>query len=144
MHGFSFFLIFSFSSLPKTLATHVCSSCLVSTDDKKEDGSKNFFSLLCPILFSRFDRPLTLIFVFNIVFRSIFLGSDFPFGEMKLDECLSLPEMEGSYLKFLGECPNAGVSPSSTIVLLVCILLPLVVVVRRNIFIPRLSEMSIF
>ena len=100
MHGYSFFF---FS--PKHWATHVCSACLVSTDDKKEDGS-----------------------------------SDFPFGEMKLDECLSLPEMEGSYLKFLGECPNAGVSSTSTMVLLLCILLPLVVVVRRNIFIPSLRD----
>ena len=99
--------LFFFS--PKHWATHVCSACLVSTDDKKEDGS-----------------------------------SDFPFGEMKLDECLSLPEMEGSYLKFLGECPNAGVSSTSTMVLLLCILLPLVVVVRRNIYLFLASEMFYF
>jgi len=79
-----------------------CSACLVSTDDKKEDGS-----------------------------------SDFPFGEMKLDECLSLPEMEGSYLKFLGECPNAGVSSTSTMVLLLCILLPLVVVVLFGLYVMK-------
>ena len=25
---------------------------------------------------------------------------------MKLDTCLSVPEMEGSYMKFIGECPD--------------------------------------
>lgn len=57
----------------KLLCNPTCKQCLVSTEDKKEDGT-----------------------------------SDFPLGEMKLDECLTLPEMDGLYLKFIGECPDQG------------------------------------
>jgi hypothetical protein len=38
---------------------------------------------------------------------------------MKLDECLSLPEMEGTYLKFIGECPNQGVSTSPWLIIFI-------------------------
>ena len=55
----------------KLLCNPTCKACLISTEDKKADGT-----------------------------------SDFPLGEMKLDTCLSVPEMEGSYMKFIGECPD--------------------------------------
>ena len=51
-------------------------------------GSVRNFSLLWTILFSRFDRFLTLIFVFNIVYFTLkyFLGGCFLKGEQLVNQ----------------------------------------------------------
>ena len=74
----------------KLLCNPECTQCLVSTDDKKKDGS-----------------------------------SDFPLGEMPLNKCIPLGEVEGYFVKFVGECPIQPALSSGGIaaIVLACLLI---------------------
>jgi hypothetical protein len=89
----------------KVLCDSTCKNCLISTDDKKKDGT-----------------------------------SDFPLSEMTLDKCIPLGELDGVWIKFVGECYDQTGADNNKIVGIVIACIAVVVLFGALFFLYKRSR----